>query len=144
MKNYISTFSKNLKTFADAHLMVDDIQFISSEKELDNLVFDRKTIVVMMISADLNNEDGRPIYDVDYIVAVIDKGADGMYGKSSTIEESLFVVSQLQDYLQQVGWSAVFGTVDIQTDWDESGELVAVMAEMTAQFGRGVSDEISF
>ena len=144
MKNYISTFSKNLKTFADSHLMVDDIQFISSERELDNLVFDRKTMVVMMLSADLDNEDGRPVYDVNYVIAIIDKGADGLYGKSSTIEESLFIVSQLQDYLQGLEWSAVFGTVDIQTDWDESGELVAVLAEMTAQFGRGLSDEISF
>lgn len=144
MKNYISTFSKNLKTFADSHLMIDEVQFISSEKELDNLVFDRKTMVVMMLSADIDNEGGRPVYDVNYVIALIDKGANGLYGKSSTIEESIFVVSQLQDYLQKEGWSAVFGTVDIQTDWDESGELVAVLADMTAQFGRGVSDEISF
>lgn len=144
MRNYISTFSKNLETFADSHLMVDEISFVSSERELDNMVFNGKTMVVMMLSADLDNENGKPTYDVEYVIGIIDKGADGKYGKSSTIEESLFIVSQLQDYLQQLEWSAVFGTVDIQTDWDESGELVAIIASVTAQFGRGLSDEISF
>lgn len=144
MKNYISTFSKDLKNFADSHTMVDDIKFIRSEKELNNMVFDRKTMLVSMLSANLDNEDSRPVYDVEYVIAIIDKSPNGLYGSSSTVEENLFVVSQLQDYLQQEGWSVVFGEVDIQADWDESGELVAVLSEATAQFGRGLSSEIAF
>jgi len=144
MKNYISTFSKNLAAFADSHLMVDDIRFVDTEAELDNMVFDRKTMLVMIQSADLDNENGNPVYDVEYVIAVVDKAANGTYGKSSNIEESLFVISQLQDYLQSEGWQVIFGTIDIQSDWDKSGELTALLATVTAQFGRGVSNELSF
>ena len=143
MKNYISTFSKDLKTFADSHHMVDDIKFIKGEKELDNMVFDRKTMLVSMLSANLDNEDGRPVYDVEYVIAIIDKTPNGLYGSSATVEENLFVVGQLQDYLQQEGWSVVFGEMDIQADWDESGELVAVLGSATAQFGRGLDSELA-
>jgi hypothetical protein len=144
MKNYISTFSKDLKNFADSHTMVDDIKFIRGEKELNNMVFDRKTMLVSMLSANLDNEDSRPVYDVEYVIAIIDKSPNGLYGSSATVEENLFVVSQLQDYLQQEGWSVVFGDVDIQADWDESGDLVAVLSSATAQFGRGLSSDIAF
>jgi len=144
MKNYISTFSKNLVSFADAHLMVDDIKFVDSEDDLDDMVFDRKTMLVMIQSADLDNENGNPVYDVEYIIAVVDKAANGLYGKASNIEESLFVISQLQDYLQQEGWQVIFGTIDVQSNWDKSGELTALLGSMTAQFGRGLSEELSF
>lgn len=144
MQNYISQFSQTLLDFGNAHQMVDAVSFVSSQSELDNMVFDRKTLLVQMVSADIDNEDGRPIYEVNYIIALIDKSAKGIYGSSATVEESLFVISQLQHHLQQEGWSAVFGEVDIQTDFDDSGNLVALLSEMTAQFGRSSDDIINF
>lgn len=143
MNNYISTFSKDLKNFADEHRMIDSVKFISGESELDNMVFDVKTLLVSMLSANLDNEDGRPVYDVEYVIAIIDKSPNGLYGNSSTVEENLFVMSQLQDYLQQEGWSVVFGDVDIQGNWDASGDLVATIGSATAQFGRGMSGELA-
>lgn len=143
MNNYISTFSKDLKDFADEHRMLDAVKFISGEAELDNMVFDRKTLLVSMLSANLDNEDGRPVYDVEYVIAIIDKSPNGLYGNSSTVEENLFVMSQLQDYLQQEGWSVVFGDIDIQGNWDASGDLVATIGSATAQFGRGMGSELA-
>lgn len=144
MQNYISQFSQTLLDFADNHQMVDAISFASTQSELDNLVFDRKTMVINMVSADIDNENGLPIYEVNYIIAIIDKSAEGRYGSAATVEESLFVLSQLQHHLQQEGWSAVFGEVDINTDFDDSGNLVALLSEMTAQFGRSADDVINF
>jgi len=143
MNNYISTFSKDLKNFADEHRMLDAVKFIGGEAELDNMVFDSKTLLVSMLSANLDNEDGRPVYDVEYVIAIIDKSPNGLYGNSSTVEENLFVMSQLQDYLQQEGWSVVFGDVDIQGNWDASGDLVATIGSATAQFGRGMGDVLA-
>lgn len=144
MQNYISQFSQALLDFADSHQMVDAIEFASSQADLDNIVFDRKTMVVSMVSADIDNEGGRPIYEVNYLIAIIDKSTKGLYGSAAAVEESLFVISQLQHHLQQEGWSAVFGEVDIQTDFDESGDLVALLSDMTAQFGRSSDDIINF
>ena len=144
MQNYISQFSQTLIDFAEGHQMVDDIKFVTSASELDNMVFDRKTMLVMMLSADIDNENGRPVYEVNYAIGLIDKATNGRYGQSAVVEESLFVLSQLQHHLQQQNYSAVFGEVDIQTDWDVSGELVALLADVTAQFGRSVDDIINF
>jgi hypothetical protein len=145
MQNYISQFSQTLLDFGNAHQMVDAVHFVRSVAELDNMVFDRKTMLIMIQSADIDNEAGRPIYSVEYAIGIIDKFAnEGLYGHGPVVEESLFVLSQLQHHLQQEGWSAVFGEVDVQGDWDESGELVAVLSGMTAQFGRSVDDIIAF
>lgn len=143
MKNYISTFAKTLNDFGDNHLMVDAVEFIRGESDLDTMVFDRKTLIVMMSSANLDNENGRPIYEVDYIVAVVDKAAKTDYGTSACVEESLFVLGQLQDHLLEEGWSVRFGEVDIQTDFDDSGDLVVLSTEFTAEFGRGLFDEMA-
>ena len=68
--------------------MVDDIKFVTSASELDNMVFDRKTVLVMMLSADIDNENGRPVYEVNYAIGLIDKATNGRYGQSAVVEES--------------------------------------------------------
>lgn len=142
MNNYISMFADTLKTFGNNHNMIDEVKFIRGESDLDKMVFDKKTLLFMMTSADIDNEDGNPIYEVNYVAAIVDKAAHTEIGSTGTVEESLFILSQLQDHLQNEGWSAIFGTVDIAGDFDLSGELVVLSTEFTAQFSRGLCRDI--
>ena len=138
MQNYITTFTTDIDKFGVQHPMLKGVEWIRSETDLDNMVFDKKTIVFMIDSANINNEDGSPVYEVRFITAVIDKGMTERRASSWVVEESLFVISQLQDYVQNIGWSVIFGEVDIQTDFDNSGELVVLSTSFTAQFSRGL------
>ena len=143
MQNYITTFTTDIDKFGSQHSMLDGVEWIRSEADLDNMVFDKKTIVFMIDSANINNEDGSPLYEVRFITAVIDKGMTERRASSFVVEESLFVISQLQEWLQNIGWSVIFGEVDIQTDFDNSGELVVLSTSFTAQFSRGLCSNIA-
>ena len=139
----MSMFSKSLNTFGSTHDMLGRQKFIRKESELDLMEFDRPTIVYLTDSANIDNEDGSPIYTVNYIVAVVNKTSDGQFGGTGTIGESLFILSQLQEYLANQGWSVIFGDVDIQTDFDDSGDLVVLSTNITAQFSRGLCSDIA-
>lgn len=128
--------------FAEAHNMIGKAQWIRGESDLENFVFDEKTIIFLTDSANISRQDGRPIYTMSYIVAVVDKGASsGELGMNSAVEENLFVLGQLQDYLGQQGFDVDIEDVDVQTDFDDSGDLVVVSTNMTANLSRNSANK---
>lgn len=141
MRNYITQFAKTLKEFKDSNGMVEAIEFIRGEEDLEKMVFDRRTMLVQMLSADLDNEEGRPVYEVNYVIAMVDKSSPtAEYGLHYAVEECLWLIGRLQEKLQQLGWDAAFGPVDIVTDYDLAGDLVVLSSEVTLTFARGGSD----
>ena len=141
MQNHLHHFMTSLHAYAKGHGMIAQVHIVKGESELDTMVFDEKTLVLVIDSANISNEDGNPIYTIRFIAAVVGRGKYGQLGPTVEVEESLFIMSQIQDWVDDyTNGVGEFGEIDIQTDFDDSGDLVALSTIFEVKFGRGYCD----
>ncbi len=91
-----------MKAFGDGHRMINQTLLIKDEQELDHLTFKYRTFCMHIDSARIPRDTASPVYEMDVNIFILDKvikGDDLSFMESS--QENLFILGQLQDFLQQ-------------------------------------------
>lgn len=100
----LSKIMQDIKGFAESHRMVEDYKFIESVDILDRMQLKYRTLATLISGVRMSRTDGNPIYETDILVFMFDKAIAGEDDSViSSMQENLFVLSQLQDFLQQEG-----------------------------------------
>lgn len=136
MNNLYDIYSV-IKTFADDHNMVNEFVYIKTEEELSSKEFDYRTLVIMPLEANITRQLNTPIYTLDFGIIVLDKVPTGDdYASIKSIEENIFLVGQLQDYLLQVGVDVDFESIDLYTAPGEDYNITSASADFTINVAR--------
>lgn len=135
--NNLVEFYQFVKDFADRHMMVNEFRVLGNEDELESLDPGPRVLVMIPLSSDISREAGRPIYTVEFLLLVADKADenDELQLLSST-EENIFVVAQLQDYIQQETKDAEFGTIEIVNQVRDDYNITSAYTRFTMLFHR--------
>jgi hypothetical protein len=135
--NNLVEFYEFVKDFAERHMMVNEFKVLGNEEELENIDPGPRVLVLIPLSSDISREGNRPIYSVEFLLLVADKAdeSDSLQLLSST-EENIFVIGQLQDYIQQQSKDAEFGTIEIVNQLRDDYNITSAYTRFTMIFTR--------
>lgn len=136
MNNLTELYVK-IKSFADDHNMVNDFFVAQNEDDISKRELNYKQLIITPQSANISRELNSPIYSIEFAVAVLDKckyGDDKSY--MSVLEESLFVIGQLQDYLTQEDYIVEFQDVELASIEAEDFNIAGAVCDFTVTLSR--------
>ena len=135
--NNLSDFYRLVKDFCDNHNMINEFILLSSLNDIDNRVFDYRTLILVPSRSNISRDLNRPIYTLSFDCALLDKCPNNSESASvHSIQENLFVVGQLQDYLIQQDENCYFDEVEVQGYASENDNITAALFEVTMSFAR--------
>ena len=115
MNNLTELYIK-IKDFATSHNMVNEFFLPRDENDLRNREFDYRTLSIMPLEANISRDLNSPVYTLDFAVVILDKVIyENEINNIAIIEENLFIVGQLQDYLIQNNYDVNFENVDVMS-----------------------------
>ena len=133
----LSSLYNKVKEFASGHKMVNEFYFARNEQELRNKDFNYRTIVLMPTEGNISRDLNSPIYTIDFALIVLDKAIyDNDANAVNVIEENIFVIGQLQDYLIKEDYNVDFENIDIMTMNDENYTVSSAIADFSVQLAR--------
>ena len=136
MNNLYDTY-KVIKEFAETHNMINEFVYVRSEQELQDLEFDYRSMVVMPLEANITRELNNPIYTLDFGVVVLDKVSKSSdYESIVSVEENIFIIGQLQDYLMQNDMDADFENIDLYTAVGDDYNVTSATADFSINIAR--------
>ncbi len=136
MNNLVS-FYKTVEQFADDHNMINQFLMLGSEQDLESIVFDYRTLVLIPSSSNISRDLSRPIYTLSFDCALIDRcPTDDTLAAITSIEENIFVVGQFQDYLIQVDENCYIDEVDITRVMEDDENITTAFFNLTVSFSR--------
>lgn len=113
MNNLTELYIK-IKDFASGHNMVNEFFLARSEDDLRNREFNYRTLSILPLEANISRDLNSPVYTLDFAAIILDKMIyEDELNTVSVIEENLFVIGQLQDYLIQENYDVNFDNVDV-------------------------------
>lgn len=136
MNNLYDTYNV-IKEFAETHNMINEFVYVRSEQELQDLEFDYRSMVVMPLEANITRELNNPIYTLDFGVVVLDKVSKSSdYESIVSVEENIFIIGQLQDYLMQNDMDADFENIDLYTAVGDDYNVTSATADFSINIAR--------
>ena len=136
MNNLYDTYNV-IKEFAETHNMINEFVYVRSEQELQDLEFDYRSMVVMPLEANITRELNNPIYTLDFGVVVLDKVSKSSdYESIVSVEENIFIIGQLQDYLMQNNMDADFDNIDLYTAVGDDYNVTSATADFSINIAR--------
>lgn len=135
--NNLVNFYKTVEQFADEHNMINQFLMVGSEQDLDGVVFDYRTLVLIPSSSNISRDLSRPIYTLSFDCALIDKcSSDDQLAAITSVEENIFVIGQLQDYLIQIDENCYIDEVDITRVMEDDENITTAFFNLTVSFAR--------
>ena len=136
MNNLYDTYNV-IKEFAETHNMINEFVYVRSEQELQDLEFDYRSMVVIPLEANITRELNNPIYTLDFGVVVLDKVSKSSdYESIVSVEENIFIIGQLQDYLMQNDMDADFENIDLYTAVGDDYNVTSATADFSINIAR--------
>ena len=136
MNNLYDTYNV-IKEFAETHNMINEFVYVRSEQELQDLEFDYRSMVVMPLEANITRELNNPIYTLDFGGVVLDKVFKSSdYESIVSVEENIFIIGQLQDYLMQNDMDADFENIDLYTAVGDDYNVTSATADFSINIAR--------
>jgi hypothetical protein len=136
MNNLYDTYNV-IKEFAETHNMINEFVYVRSEQELQDLEFDYRSMIVMPLEANITRELSNPVYTLDFGVVVLDKVSKSSdYDSIVSVEENIFIIGQLQDYLMQSGMDADFENIDLYTAVGDDHNVTSATADFSINIAR--------
>ena len=136
MNNLYDTYNI-IKEFAETHNMVNEFVYVRSEEELKDLEFDYRSMIVMPLEANITRELNNPVYTLDFGVVVLDKiSKSSDYESIVSVEENIFIIGQLQDYLLQNNMDADFENIDLYTAVGDDYNVTSATADFSINIAR--------
>lgn len=115
--NNLRDLYDTIKDFGERHEMVNEVIFVKSEDELEHLEFNYRSLVFYTSEANISREANAPAYYIDFSVILIDKiPAENDEAAINSNDENLFILGQLQDFLQQEDYDADFSSVALGSE----------------------------
>lgn len=88
--------------FGDEHRMINEVLIVADEDEYASLTFKYRSLLLVVDGARIPRDSAEPIYEVDLNLLMIDKTITGdKVAYIDSVQENLFIMGQLQDYIQQ-------------------------------------------
>lgn len=136
MNNLYDTYNV-IKEFAETHNMINEFVYVRSEQELQDLEFDYRSMIVMPLEANITRELNNPVYTLDFGVVVLDKVSKSSdYESIVSVEENIFIIGQLQDYLMQNDMDADFDNIDLYTAVGDDYNVTSATADFSINIAR--------
>lgn len=126
------------ETFANNHRMVNDFRYLTDADEVDGLNVDYRTLIVSPSVASIDRLENTPIYSISFVIAVIDKCQhSNKYSSILSTQENLFVLGQLQDYIQQAtAYDYSFGNVQLTGSTADDYNITAAITDLSVVASR--------
>ena len=135
--NNLTDLYNEIKSFANGHLMVNEFIFAASEDDLQQYDFDYRTLVLIPSSSNLSRDLNSPVYTLSFSVLVLDRTIkDDSLASIQSIEENIFVVGQMQDFLTQENENCYIDNVDVSNMASEDENITSAFFDLTVAFSR--------
>jgi hypothetical protein len=136
MNNLTELYIK-IKDFANSHNMVNEFFLARDENDLRNRDFNYRTLSIMPLEANISRDLNSPVYTLDFAVVILDKVIyEDEINNIGIIEENLFVIGQLQDYLIQDGYDVDFDNVDVMSMKEGDYTVSSAVCELQVVLAR--------
>lgn len=136
MNNLREIYSK-IKYFADEHKMVNQFIMVSSEGELENREFDYRSLIIVPSSSNISRDLNSPVYTLTFTAVILDQISSHDPEMSITsMEENIFILGQLQDYMLQQNIDVDFEDVDLTATALEDYNVTGVYCDFDVRLGR--------
>lgn len=136
MNNLTELYIK-IKDFANSHNMVNEFFLARDENDLRNREFNYRTLSIMPLEANISRDLSSPVYTLDFAVVILDKVIyEDEINNIGIIEENLFVIGQLQDYLIQDGYDVDFDNVDVMSMKEGDYTVSSAVCELQVVLAR--------
>jgi len=127
----------SLKDFGERHDMINEVILVKSEQELEGMEFNYRTMVMMPLEANISRERNSPAYYIDFGIVILDKvPAENDAATINSVDENIFIVGQLQDYLEQSDYYVEFGSVDLGNESMDDHNITTAVADFTFTLAR--------
>ena len=135
--NNLTSFYKLIKDFADNHNMVNEFLLVGSDKDLSSREFNYRTIIIIPSNSNVSRDLARPLYTLSFDCAILDRiNIDDDMSLIKSVEENIFVVGQLQDYLIQNSADCYIDEVDVDTIYEDDNNITTAYFNITVSFAR--------
>ncbi len=136
MNDLKEIYSKLLE-FGENHSMVNQALFLMHESELEHIDIEFRCIVFIISSSNLSRELNSPSYSIDFDVMVMDKVDrwDNMRNFES-VQENIFVIGQLQDFIQQKGMDVAMDDIDLINESADDYNITSAASGMSFTLSR--------
>jgi hypothetical protein len=110
LKNIIQA----VQGFGQSHKMVNEVLIFADEEEYEQATFKYRSMHIVIDGARIPRSEGEPVYEVDINLMLVDKTLqDDKLAYVESVQENLFILGQLQDYLQQSFFEYDFSMSDV-------------------------------
>jgi hypothetical protein len=131
MNNLVELYLK-IKGFAEDHNMVSGFSVLKNEQDISTREFDYKQLLIIPSEANISRDLNTPVYTLDFGCIVIDRiDMEDDLSYVSIVQENLFIIGQLQDYLIQEGYDVNFEDVDISSGESEDYNISAAICDFS-------------
>lgn len=127
----------SLKDFGERHEMINEVILVKSEQELEGMEFNYRTMVMMPLEANISREQNSPAYYIEFGIVILDKvPAENDAATINSVDENIFIVGQLQDFLEQSDYYVEFGAVDLGNESMDDHNITTAVADFTFTLAR--------
>lgn len=133
----LTSFYKLIKDFCNDHRMINEFIMLGSADDLDGREFDYRTFVMIPSSSNVSRELSRPIYTLTFDCIILDRCInEDELSAIQSIEENIFVVGQMQDFLTQENENCYIDNVDVSNMASEDENITSAFFDLTVAFSR--------
>lgn len=136
MNSLVELYLK-IKSFAEGHNMVSGFAILKNEDDISTREFDYKQLLIIPSEANISRDLNSPVYTLDFGCLIVDRimmNDDLSY--VSIVQENLFIIGQLQDYLIKEGYDVNFEDIDISSGESEDYNISAAICDFSVVLAR--------
>lgn len=139
--NDLKEIYNTLLEFGENHNMVNQALFLMHESELEHIDIEFRCLVFIVSSSNLSRELNSPSYSIEFDVMVMDKVDrwDNMRNFES-VQENIFVLGQLQDYMQQNDMEVQMEEIDLINESADDYNITSAASSISFTLSRPCYD----
>jgi hypothetical protein len=131
-------FYKELRGFAEGHRMVDFFKVVGSIEDIDFLNLDHRSMFISVESTDLAHQNN--MMGVTFNLFLVDKCiSDDQDSLVISIQENLFVVGQVQDFILSLDQDVEFNEVVVAQAPETEYTSTAAICTFKVLFDKNLS-----
>lgn len=133
----LTSFYNLIKDFCNDHRMINEFIMLGSADDLDGREFDYRTFIMIPSNSNISRELSRPIYTLTFDCMILDRCInEDELSAIQSIEENIFVVGQMQDFLTQENENCYIDNVDVSNMTSEDDNITSAFFDLTVAFSR--------
>ena len=131
-------FYKHLRGFAEGHKMIEAFKVVGSIEEVDTINVSARSLFVSVESSNISHRQNT--HKVTFSLFVVDKClADDQDSLVISMQENLFVIGQVQDFILSLDNDVEFEEVSIAQAPTDEYNLTAAVCTFEVDFDKNIS-----